>query len=491
MKMQVDFVFLIDGSHTMASCMEALKGCLHQLVEELGAVQGEGLDWRGRVIVYRDETADGHRWLEEAPFVTDPSALSTQIDAVSCKGGDEATSLLDAMLHLCHMPDSARGESSPEAWRARSSAKRRVVVITASNYRATMTHPRGIADDGIGGTLDDVVHSLAATRLEPFFVAPDEDCYEAMADRVFIGGDWLEIAGPDFAQGLADLLCDEGHLAATIVRFLSWSPFEWEEPMSVTDRGVRLAPLQASRVGSQVLDEDHSNGGNMGGVCDFIFLIDGTGSMDPCMGALKANLNVFLDTLTGGQTPVRDWRGKVVVYRDEKVDGTRWLEDNPFVANDAAALKAQVDSLTAEGGGDEPESLLDALHTILHMPESSAGDQSPSPDGWRPKGLASRVVIVFTDATCRPTLSIPEGAGGTTDDVVNLLMGTKLYLFLFAPDHECYEPLAAVPYCEWTSIPGPDFVRGLEDFTRDQANFVKVLQVLAKSVSQSEPTVVL
>ena len=58
----------------------------------------------------------------------------------------------------------------------------------------------------------------------------------------------------------------------------------------------------------------------MAGIVDFIFLIDGTGSMDPCMDALKSNINVFLDELTGIQSPIRDWRGKVVTYRDQQVD---------------------------------------------------------------------------------------------------------------------------------------------------------------------------
>ena len=51
---------------------------------------------------------------------------------------------------------------------------------------------------------------------------------------------------------------------------------------------------------------------------DFIFLIDGTLSMQPCMDSLKANINVFLDELMGEQSVLRDWRGKVVTYRDEK-----------------------------------------------------------------------------------------------------------------------------------------------------------------------------
>ncbi len=65
----------------------------------------------------------------------------------------------------------------------------------------------------------------------------------------------------------------------------------------------------------------------MSGVCDFVFLIDSTGSMQPCMNALVQNLSVFLDGLAGAQSPVHDWRGKVVGYRDARVDGDAWFED--------------------------------------------------------------------------------------------------------------------------------------------------------------------
>ena len=55
--------------------------------------------------------------------------------------------------------------------------------------------------------------------------------------------------------------------------------------------------------------------------------------------------------------PVRDWRGKVVGFRDIEAaqgEGLPWIVDNSFVT-DANALKAQLAALEAAGGGDEPE----------------------------------------------------------------------------------------------------------------------------------------
>ena len=119
------------------------------------------------------------------------------------------------------------------------------------------------------------------------------------------------------------------------------------------------------------------------GVADIVFLVDVSGSMSPCIDALRRNIEAFIDSLSQGDAnnaaPVRDWRGKVVGYRDieaAQAEGLPWIVDNSFV-RDAGALKAQLGTLQANGGGDEPESLLDALYTVASMEAS-------------PKGLADR-----------------------------------------------------------------------------------------------------
>ena len=67
------------------------------------------------------------------------------------------------------------------------------------------------------------------------------------------------------------------------------------------------------------------------GVVDIIFLMDATGSMSPCIEALKNNIATFIETLTTqdpqNPSPVRDWRARVVGYRDVNCDS------EPFVDN--------------------------------------------------------------------------------------------------------------------------------------------------------------
>ena len=149
------------------------------------------------------------------------------------------------------------------------------------------------------------------------------------------------------------------------------------------------------------------------GVADFIFLIDGTGSMQPCLDAIKGGIKTFFAELTGSQSVIRDWRGKFITYRDEQADGDDWYHDNPFVHNDPAALTAQLEQIDAHGGGDEPESLLDALHKVATMEQTDRGAQELDPSKWRYRSDAARVVIIFTDATFKSPMTYSGGAGGT------------------------------------------------------------------------------
>jgi hypothetical protein len=231
------------------------------------------------------------------------------------------------------------------------------------------------------------------------------------------------------------------------------------------------------------------------GVADLVFLIDVSGSMAPIIDALKRNIELFIDSLSAGEgnnvSPVRDWRAKAVGYRDFDEDPQPFI-DNPFV-RDVAALKAQLTGLVAEGGGDEPESLLDALFKIANMGQMERGAQSDDPTKWRYRSDAARVVIVFTDASFKETMSIPEARGGGVADVTNAMVNSRIILSLFAPDMPGYDQLSQIDKSEWEAIsyPGLNPQEALARFTQDQANFRNTLRQLAASVSKSAETVAL
>jgi hypothetical protein len=235
------------------------------------------------------------------------------------------------------------------------------------------------------------------------------------------------------------------------------------------------------------------------GVADVVFLIDVTGSMAPIIDALRKNIEAFVDSLSSGgannAAPVRDWRGKVVGYRDIEAassEGVEWLEDHPFV-RDTAALKTQLASLKAQGGGDEPESLLDALYKVATMEATPKGSQSEDPNKWRYRSDAARVVVVFTDASFKETMSIPEAKGGSLQDVANVVMANRIILSLFAPNFEGFDRLSQIDKSEWEVVEyeGLNAQEALQKFTGDPANFRTTLRQLAASVSRSAETVAL
>ena len=235
------------------------------------------------------------------------------------------------------------------------------------------------------------------------------------------------------------------------------------------------------------------------GVADVVFLIDVSGSMAPIIDALRKNIEAFVDSLSSGgannAAPVRDWRGKVVGYRDIEAassEGIEWIEDHPFV-RDTAALKEQLASLRAQGGGDEPESLLDALYKVATMEATPKNSQSEDPNKWRYRSDAARVAVVFTDASFKETMSIPEAKGGSLQDVANVVMANRIILSLFAPNFEGYDRLSQIDKSEWEVVEyeGLNAQEALQKFTGDPANFRTTLKQLAASVSRSAETVAL
>jgi hypothetical protein len=229
------------------------------------------------------------------------------------------------------------------------------------------------------------------------------------------------------------------------------------------------------------------------GVADIVFLIDSTGSMKPCIDALKRNIGAFIGSLTTSgpnePSPIREWRARVVGFRDFEKDGANWVINQPFVS-DKAALEVQLAAVAAAGGDDEPESLLDALYLVAATPATAKGAPLEE-DKWRYASAAHRFVIVFTDATFKEPMAIPEAAGGRVQDVSTAIEQARVKLFVFAPDEPGYEALSKTQRTEFYPIKkDPDYQHGLANFTADQANFSKVMEQLGKTVnnmSQVEP----
>lgn len=120
---------------------------------------------------------------------------------------------------------------------------------------------------------------------------------------------------------------------------------------------------------------------------DVVFLLDTTSSMSPYIEGLKNKCLQFADTVAQGH---RDARLGLVAFRDVLI-----LE--PLIAfdpvGDPAQFRAQVAQCRAEGGGDAPESAIDAIERALRMP-------------LRPEAV--RCLVLITDDTCHRFEEIPK-----------------------------------------------------------------------------------
>lgn len=222
------------------------------------------------------------------------------------------------------------------------------------------------------------------------------------------------------------------------------------------------------------------------GISDIVFLLDVSGSMQPCIDALKNNIGEFIDYLTSpgpnAQAVVKDWRIKIAGYSDYAADGDDWWQEFPF-SNNTDQVRKNLSALTTKWGGDEPESLLDALWKLSKMPES-AEDAMPEPHKWRHRHNATRVVVVFTDATFHPEVSISEGKGAKSADVSREVMAAGIVLSIFCPEADCYHDLAMIDCCEINFIGDlKNAVENMKSFTADIENFKKTLDQIAKTIN--------
>ncbi len=114
---------------------------------------------------------------------------------------------------------------------------------------------------------------------------------------------------------------------------------------------------------------------------DLVFLIDATGSMADEIAKLKATLRTIADDVAA--LPSRpDTCFSLVAYRD-KTDAFL-LRSHDFTG-DLGAFQKVLDQLQADGGGDEPEAMNEALFEAVHALS------------WRGDG-ATRLMVLLADA---------------------------------------------------------------------------------------------
>jgi hypothetical protein len=184
---------------------------------------------------------------------------------------------------------------------------------------------------------------------------------------------------------------------------------------------------------------------------DIVFCIDVTGSMTPIIDAVKANALRFYDdvqtNLTAKGKNVDELRVRVIAFRDFAADGEAAMQESPFyrLPSEQSAFSDFVNGLIAEGGGDAPESGLEAVALAMNSDWTTRGDRR------------RQVVVVWTDqpaleldpavvpAELRPR--VPADFSALTDlweDTQGRLGASSKRLILFAPDGPGWSDISGV-----------------------------------------------
>jgi hypothetical protein len=184
---------------------------------------------------------------------------------------------------------------------------------------------------------------------------------------------------------------------------------------------------------------------------DIVFCIDVTGSMTPIIDQVKENALRFYDdvqsNLTAKGKNVDQLRVRVIGFRDFAADGAAALDESPFfiLPDERADFSAFVNGLVAEGGGDAPESGLEAVALAIDSPWTTAGDRR------------RQVIVVWTDQPAQPidpsvlppdiASRVPVNFSALTDaweDEQGRMGSSSKRLILFAPDGPGWSDMSGV-----------------------------------------------
>jgi hypothetical protein len=184
---------------------------------------------------------------------------------------------------------------------------------------------------------------------------------------------------------------------------------------------------------------------------DIVFCVDVTGSMTPILDQVKANaLRFYGDVqanLTAKGKTIDELRVRVVAFRDIVADGEAALQESPFfeLPAEETGFSGFVNGLAAEGGGDAPESGLEAVALAMTSPWTTRGDRR------------RQVIVVWTDQPAHPLDAsalppafagrVPADFSALTDlweDPQGPLGSSSKRLILFAPDGPGWSDISGV-----------------------------------------------
>jgi hypothetical protein len=215
------------------------------------------------------------------------------------------------------------------------------------------------------------------------------------------------------------------------------------------------------------------------GVVDVVFCLDASGSMAPCIDAVRKNLDAFLDALAGDVNRKIDCRldflahscgedGELVRSMSLRKNGAELIQalygQSPqpaaFFTADRDAIRRALRDVAVYGD----EAMLVALDMALDYP-------------WRPPAGCHRVVVLLTDEPLEAN-AIWDTQRVKLDAVIDKIQHLGVKLYIVGPASSGLDTLAEADKCLYQkSLQSHDGLGSID--------FNKVLGQIGKSVSAS------
>lgn len=230
-------------------------------------------------------------------------------------------------------------------------------------------------------------------------------------------------------------------------------------------------------------NSSYQYGSNLQYAVDVVFCIDVTGSMGPILDVVKRSASTFHkrleDIMAEKGRAISQLRLKIIAFRDFGDHADDAIMETEFFLFPAQLRNFNnfMRTLSAKGGGDEPESGLEALALAVRSPWECGLDRR------------RHVIVVFSDASAHPLgdprqmqaetypKSIPASLAGLLEEWrSDLIMDNSAKrLLLFAPEVYPWSDIAD----EWsrTLFFPSEAGEGLEEF-----EFEEILNTIANSI---------
>lgn len=214
---------------------------------------------------------------------------------------------------------------------------------------------------------------------------------------------------------------------------------------------------------------------------DIVFLLDASGSMTPCIEAVKNNIGKLVEFFKSDGQNVWDIRLEFLAHSSwkhlyhlqshalsgldlsEAIYKPQKTSASSFFTNNVAEFQTTLAEVTPQGD----ETTLVALDMALDLP-------------WRPAETCHRAVICLSDEAIETGENVAFQKA-QIDNLVKKIHSKRIKLYIVAPQSDAFDTLSMADRCEY------DPVDGQNDGLRT-TNFAKLMEAIGKSVSVSQTT---